>query len=102
MHAMQENPVQRETCLSWTGSWKIGDGMGRTPEMTQTRTPVSGTDDYHQELVSGSTCRNPPGLTGNVTWPKSGVTFPFTFAMAPEGKSFFGGLPGKNILTVTW
>jgi hypothetical protein len=93
-------PCSEGTCLSWTGSWWNEDDH-RTYEMIQTGTSVSGTDYYNQVIISGSTSENPPRLTGTLTWRKSGTSDPLTLDMAPDGKSFSGGLPGKNILTFT-
>jgi hypothetical protein len=91
-------PCSEGKCLSWTGSW-VQEG-GWKYELTQTGTSVNGTDYYNQEIFSGSTSGNPPRLTG--TWVSHGKRFyTFTFDMAPDGKSFSGGIPGCNILTYT-
>ncbi|MFA5266737.1 MAG: Stigma-specific protein, Stig1 [Methanoregula sp.] len=93
-------PCSEGTCLSWTGSWWLEDDQ-RTYDLTQTGTSVSGFDStYHHSTISGSTSGNPPRLTG--TWIAAGkYSFPCTFDMAPDGKSFYGGLLGKNSLTYT-
>jgi hypothetical protein len=88
-------PCSEGTCLSWTGSWERDDGW--VYELTQTGTSVSGTDMYKQVIVSGSTSGNPPRLTG--TWTKGKVSIPFTYDMAPDGKSYSGALLGCNTLT---
>ena len=91
-------PCSEGKCLSWAGSW-VQEG-GWKYELTQTGTSVNGTDSYNQEILSGSTSGNPPRLTG--TWVSHGkFSFPCTYDMAPDGKSFSGGIPGKNILTYT-
>ncbi len=93
-----EEPCSEGTCLSWTGSWERVNGWKY--ELTQTGTSVSGTDYTNQEIFSGSTSGNPPRLTG--TWVSHGrISDPFTLDMAPDGKSFSGGLLGKNTLTWT-
>jgi hypothetical protein len=92
-------PCSEGTCLSWAGSWTDEYGFGW--DLKQTGTSVSGTDSYDKIIMSGSTSGNPPQLTGNMTWRKSGYSFPCTFDMAPDGKSFSGGIPGKNIVTST-
>jgi hypothetical protein len=90
-------PCSEGKCLSWTGSW-VEKSSGTKFEMTQTGTSVNGTDDYHQEILFGSTSGNPPTLTG--TWVSHGKrSNPCTFDMAPDGKSFSGGLLGYNVLT---
>jgi hypothetical protein len=92
-------PCSEGRCLSWTGSW-VEEPSGWKYELTQTGTSVSGTDSYNQEIFSGSTSGNPPRLTG--TWVSHGrISDPFTLDMAPDGKSFSGGLLGKNTLTWT-
>jgi hypothetical protein len=92
-------PCSEGTCLSWTGSWWNEDDH-RTYELTQTGTSVSGFDStYNHFTISGSTSGNPPRLTGTLTWQKSGSSDPLTLDMAPDGKSFSGGLLGGNILT---
>ncbi len=94
-----EEPCSEGKCLSWTGSWVV-DVYGDKYELTQTGTLVNGTDSYNQEVFSGSTSGNPPRLIG--TWVSHGKrSNPFTLDMAPDGKSFSGGLPGKNINTWT-
>ncbi|MDD5143764.1 Stigma-specific protein, Stig1 [Methanoregula sp.] len=93
----ESEPCSEGTCLSWTGSWKRDDGW--VYKLTQTGTSVSGTNDYNNVIISGSTSGNPPRLIGILTWQKSGNSDPLTLDMAPDGKSFFGGIPGKNILT---
>ncbi|MFA6331352.1 MAG: Stigma-specific protein, Stig1 [Methanoregula sp.] len=91
-------PCSMGTCLSWAGSW-IDDHGGKY-ELTQIGTSVNGTDSYNQEIFSGSTSGNPPRLTG--TWVSHGkISSPFTLDMASDGKSFSGGLLGKNIITWT-
>ena len=91
-------PCSEGTCLSWAGSWI--DEHGGKYELTQTGTLVNGTDSYNQEIFSGSTSGNPPRLTG--TWVSHGkISSPFTLDMASDGKSFSGGLLGKNIITWT-
>ena len=91
-------PCSEGKCLSWAGSW-IDDHGGKY-ELTQTGTSVNGTDSYNQEIFSGSTSGNPPSLTG--TWVSHGKrSYPFTLDMAPDGKSFSGGLLGYNIITWT-
>jgi hypothetical protein len=92
-------PCLEGKCLSWTGSW-IQEG-GWKFELTQTGTSVSGTDNY-KIYISGSTSGNPPRLICN--WDigrKDPLSTPCTFDMAPDGKSFTGGLLGCNILTYT-
>ncbi|MDO9326787.1 MAG: Stigma-specific protein, Stig1 [Methanoregula sp.] len=92
-------PCSVGKCLSWAGSW-VEKSSGWKFEMTQTGTSVNGTDSYNQEIFSGSTSGNPPRLTG--TWVSHGKrSYPFTFDMAPDGKSFSGGLLGYQILTYT-
>lgn len=92
-------PCSEGTCLSWAGSW-AEESSGWKFELTQTGTSVNGTDSYHQEIFYGSTSGNPPRLTG--TWVShSKRSYPFTFDMAPDGKSFSGALLGCNILTYT-
>ena len=92
-------PCSEGTCLSWTGSWV---DEGRTFEMTQTGTSVSSFDSTYNHInISGSTSGNPPRLTGNWTWRKLGYSVPCTFDMAPDGKSFSGGILGKNSFTWT-
>jgi len=92
-------PCSVGKCLSWTGSWWIDDGQ-RTFELTQTGTSVNGFDStFNQIIISGSTSGNPPKLTGIWTYPKSGDSFPCTFNMTSDGKSFTGGLLGKRVLT---
>jgi hypothetical protein len=93
-------PCSEGKCLSWTGSWWSAD-MARTFDLTQTGTSVSGFDStYHHITISGSTRGNPPRLTG--TWVRGGkYTYPCTFDMAPDGKSFSGALLGMNTLTYT-
>jgi hypothetical protein len=96
-------PCSEGTCLSWTGSWWSEDSK-RTYELTQNGTSVSGFDStYNHSAISGSTGGNPPRLTGNWTWfwRTGNASFPFTFEMAPDGKSFSGGMYGKNNLTYT-
>jgi len=88
-------PCSEGTCLSWTGAWKRDDGWVYV--LTQTGTSVSGTDMYKQVIVSGSTSGNPPRLTG--TWTKGNMSSPFTYDMAPDGKSYSGALLGKQTLT---
>jgi len=91
-------PCSEGKCLSWAGSWERVNGWKY--ELTQTGTSVSGTDYTNQEIFSGSTSGNPPRLTG--TWVSHGrISDPFTLDMAPDGKSFSGGLLGKNTLTWT-
>jgi len=91
-------PCSEGKCLSWAGSWVQEDGWKY--ELTQTGTSVSGADYYNQEILSGSTSGNPPRLTG--TWVSHGKhSFPCTYDMAPDGKSFSGGIPGMNTLTYT-
>ncbi|AGB03297.1 Stigma-specific protein, Stig1 [Methanoregula formicica SMSP] len=90
-------PCSEGKCLSWTGSWKRDDGW--VYMLTQTGTSVSGTDSYQQVIISGSTSGNPPRLTG--TWTKGKMSSPFTYDMAPDGKSFSGALLGKNTFTYT-
>ncbi len=90
-------PCSEGKCLSWAGSW-VEKSSGWKFELTQTGTSVSGADYYNQEIFSGLTSGNPPRLTG--TWVSHGkISNPFTFDMASDGKSFSGGIPGKNILT---
>jgi hypothetical protein len=92
-------PCSEGKCLSWAGSW-VEKSSGWKFELTQTGTSVSGTDYYNQEIFSGSTSGNPPRLTG--TWVSHGkISNPFTFDMAPDGKSFSGALLGCNTLTYT-
>jgi hypothetical protein len=94
----ESEPCSEGTCLSWTGSWERVNGWKY--ELTQTGTLVSGADYTNQEIFSGSTSGNPPRLTG--TWVSHGrISDPFTLDMAPDGKSFSGGLLGKNTLTWT-
>jgi hypothetical protein len=94
----QSEPCSEGMCLSWTGSWERVNGWKY--ELTQTGTLVSGADYTNQEIFSGSTSGNPPRLTG--TWVSHGrISDPFTLDMAPDGKSFSGGLLGKNTLTWT-
>jgi hypothetical protein len=96
-------PCSEGTCLSWTGSWWNEDDH-RTYELIQTGTSVSGFDStYNHSAISGTTSGNPPRLTGTWTWfwRTGDVSFPFTFDMAPDGKSFYGGMYGKNSLTYT-
>jgi len=89
-------PCSGGKCLSWAGSWVRKDGWKY--ELTQTGISVNGTDSYNQEIFSGSTSGNPPTLTG--TWVSHGKRFyTFTFDMAPDGKSFSGGLLGYQTLT---
>jgi hypothetical protein len=89
-------PCSEGTCLSWTGTW-IQEGWKY--ELTQTGTSVSGTDTFKNEF-SGSTSGNPPRLT--CTWVVAGkLSYPCTFDMAPDGKSFTGALLGCNTLTYT-
>ena len=91
-------PCSDGKCLSWTGSWI--DNHGGKYELTQTGTSVNGTDSYNQEIFYGSTSGNPPTLTG--TWVTHGkMITPFTFDMAPDGKSFTGGKLEYQILTYT-
>jgi hypothetical protein len=62
---------------------------------------VNGTDTFKHKF-SGSTSGNPPRLT--CTWVigiKEPISTPCTFDMAPDGKSFYGGLLGCNNLTYT-
>ena len=94
-------PCSEGKCLSWAGSWVAESGWKY--ELTQTGTSVSGTDMYKKEIISGSTNGNPPRLTGSWTWiwRTGNESFPFTFDMAPDGKSFYGGMYGKNSLTYT-
>jgi len=94
-------PCSEGTCLSWAGSWVAESGWKY--ELTQTGTSVSGTDMNKKEIISGSTNGNPPRLTGSWTWiwRTGNESFPFTFDMAPDGKSFYGGMYGKNSLTYT-
>jgi hypothetical protein len=95
----EEEPCSEGKCLSWTGSWVV-DVYGDKYDLTQTGTLVNGTDSYNQEIFSGSTSGNPPRLTG--TWVSHGKrSNPFTLDMAPDGKSFSGGISGKNIITWT-
>jgi hypothetical protein len=86
-------------CLSWTGSWKRDDGWVYI--LTQNGTSVTGTNYYDNVIISGSTSGNPPQLTGTLTYRKSGNSDPLTLDMAPDGKSFSGGLLGYKILTFT-
>jgi len=90
-------PCSEGTCLSWTGSWKRDDGWVYV--LTQTGTSVNGTDSYQQVIISGSTSGNPPRLTG--TWIKGKISSPFTYDMAPDGKSYTGALLGCNTFTYT-
>ena len=92
-------PCSEGTCLSWTGTW-VQEGGWRF-KLTQTGTSVSGTDNYNIS-ISGTTSGNPPRLT--CTWDigrKDPISTPCTFDMAPDGKSFYGGLLGCNKLTYT-
>jgi hypothetical protein len=96
-------PCSEGTCLSWTGSWWSEDGQ-RTFVLTQTGISVSGFDStYNHSAISGSTSGNPPRLTGTWTmfWRTGNVPFPCTFDMAADGKSFYGGSDGYQILTWT-
>jgi hypothetical protein len=93
----ESEPCSEGKCLSWTGSWKSVKDEGRSLELTQTGTSVSGTDNYNQVIITGSTSGNPPRLTG--TWIQGKITSPFTYDMASDGKSFSGALLGCQILT---
>ncbi|MDD5144236.1 Stigma-specific protein, Stig1 [Methanoregula sp.] len=95
----ESEPCSEGTCLSWTGSWI--DPVGWEYELTQAGTLVNGTDYYKKIIISGTTSGNPPRFTGTWTWQKSGKSFYGTFDMAPDGKSFTGGLLGKQSLTYT-
>ena len=92
-------PCSEGTCLSWTGSWI--DQYGWEYELTQTGTLVNGTDSYKQIIISGSTSGNPPRLTCTWVQGRGKSSDPCTFDMAPDGKTFTGGLHGYQILTYT-
>ena len=90
-------PCSEGKCLSWAGSWV--DQNGWEYELTQTGTSVSGTDSYKQIIISGSTSGNPPRLSSTWVQGRGKYSSPGTFDMAPDGKSFSGGLLGCQILT---
>jgi hypothetical protein len=91
-------PCSEGKCLSWAGTWN--DPSGWKYYLTQTGTSVNGTDTFKHKF-SGSTSGNPPTLTCIWVIGSHGWSEPCTFDMAPDGKSFTGGLHGYQILTYT-
>jgi hypothetical protein len=93
----ESEPCSEGTCLSWTGSWERDDGW--VYMLIQNGTSVSGTNYYNNVIISGSTSGNPPRLTGTWVQGRGKYSTPCTFDMAPNGKSYSGGLLGCQILT---